>query len=563
MPDGRTPAWPPWLTWPGRRPRLRTLFGRCTLAAIVAAALVALAAAPGAATVPATPLPPATCPATPGPPGLPRAVAVDAAQAAPLITLALAGVVGFPPPPLQLLLARTPPWAESCSRRPTPPPSSSPQAAPHPAKGPPSGAATPPLFPSLRLASHPSDSPPPPSAQRLRTAVLLLPTVTAACGFLRPRRRSCPTLKARAHTSALRLLALALVLMPHCCTAAPSPLPPNDRARQPGDEPPATAPEPARPDPTPATTPPPPPAPSPPLFWLLFESHDPGCRCAACDAAPLWWRWRSPLPDGLASLNLEPAEEGDWWSPVAHLFNEPGSRARFSTWPSDARSNYFSACLSDHAEREMHRGNEAARRSAQGRSRVAAAPVKTPPPPPRPPRPSRPPDGPSQPSRSQRRHLHSAAAAPAAASAVPQQTDLAPLSGFAPLQSPAPTTMASRLASPSLTWVPDSSQTVDRSDDPDEDPDSSLSQDHAGASSTDADSDQYDPDDLYGLSTSTTTSTSTASRTPSIYDNLQRSCVPPSYVRGTGANRYIRDSTHVLSPRSRALFVALYVLRRA
>ena len=31
--------------------------------------------------------------------------------------------------------------------------------------------------------------------------------------------------------------------------------------------------------------------------------------------------------------------------------------------------------------------------------------------------------------------------------------------------------MASRLASPSLTWVPASSLAVDRSDDPDEDPD--------------------------------------------------------------------------------------------
>ena len=56
--------------------------------------------------------------------------------------------------------------------------------------------------------------------------------------------------------------------------------------------------------------------------------------------------------------------------------------------------------------------------------------------------------------------------------------------------------MASRSASPSRTWVPASSLAVDRSDDPDGDPDSSLSQDHAGASSTDADSDQYDPDDL-------------------------------------------------------------------
>jgi hypothetical protein len=34
--------------------------------------------------------------------------------------------------------------------------------------------------------------------------------------------------------------------------------------------------------------------------------------------------------------------------------------------------------------------------------------------------------------------------------------------------------MASRLASPSLIWVPDSSKTVDRSDDPDEDPDVRL-----------------------------------------------------------------------------------------
>jgi hypothetical protein len=55
------------------------------------------------------------------------------------------------------------------------------------------------------------------------------------------------------------------------------------------------------------------------------------------------------------------------------------------------------------------------------------------------------------------------------------------------------------LASPSPTWVPLSNCPVDRSDDPDEDPDSSLSQDHTGASSTDADSDQYDPDDLDDL----------------------------------------------------------------
>ena len=93
-------------------------------------------------------------------------------------------------------------------------------------------------------------------------------------------------------------------------------------------------------------------------------------------------------------------------------------------------------------------------------SSAAAATLQHPPPP-------------SQRSRPPDEGLHTAAATPSAASASagPQQTDVAPHSGSAPLQSPTPTTLASRLASPSLIWVPASSKIVDRSDDPDEDPD--------------------------------------------------------------------------------------------
>ena len=173
MPPSKRPQ-----PWPSRRGRF--LFGRCTSAAIVAVALVALAVL--------------------------RAVAVDAAQAAlPTAIIALAGVVGFLPPPLQLLLARTPPWAESCSRRPPLSPPSLQRVG--------AGAAARPSSAAAATLQHP---PPPsqrsrPPDERLRSAAAVAPVPSAAASVLTTR------------TVLTGLHAHAVVLAPGFSAAMPRP----------------------------------------------------------------------------------------------------------------------------------------------------------------------------------------------------------------------------------------------------------------------------------------------------------------------------------------------------